>query len=270
VRSGLGKVLGGSGIDILNIVPVEILKKKSNDALMAALAEIGFKGTLPNEGVVFILYRKDGKKFLVQMAEKDKVPAANLPGYEWVVSDKYVVKYMPEGYQEQREPQSTEKRVFDSAEIYEEMVHGIPAVGHVVPDPLDNPEAAYEWDVHGTGPQGETTLDEIYRGEREAQRASSGSSVAAISEPIAEVAAPAVKSADVQSAPARKIIIRAIANSALLAMTLLLSGCERGAGGYIGPILISAAVIAGIVTLNLLLIKKGDYKTFGTDLAHKL
>ncbi|MBU0881530.1 MAG: GNAT family N-acetyltransferase, partial [Candidatus Omnitrophica bacterium] len=99
VKAGLGKILGDSGIEILNIVPVEYFKEIVPEKLNSALSEIGFKGTLPDEGVAFILYEKDGKKFLVQIAEKAKVSANNLPGYEWVVSDKYVVKYMPEGYE---------------------------------------------------------------------------------------------------------------------------------------------------------------------------
>ena len=100
VRAGLGKILGDSGIEILNIVPVEYLKTTVPEKLNSALSEIGFKGTLPDEGVVFILYKKDSKKFLVQIAEKAKVSVGNLPGYEWVISDKYVVKYMPEDYEE--------------------------------------------------------------------------------------------------------------------------------------------------------------------------
>ena len=98
VKAGIGKILGNSGIEILNIVPVEYLKNTVPEKLNSALSEIGFKGTLPDEGVAFILYKKDDKKFLVQIAEKAKVSAVNLPGYEWVVSDKYVVKYVPENY----------------------------------------------------------------------------------------------------------------------------------------------------------------------------
>ncbi|MDP2913206.1 MAG: radical SAM protein [Candidatus Omnitrophota bacterium] len=101
VKAGLGKLLAGSGIEILNIVPVEYLKKTVPEKLQSALSEISFKGTLPNEGVVFILYRKGDKKFLVQIAKKDEVSPGNLPGYKWVVSDKYVVKYVPEDYKEE-------------------------------------------------------------------------------------------------------------------------------------------------------------------------
>ena len=93
------KYLSGANTEILNIVPVEYIKQTSPEKLKSALDEIGFKGTLPDEGVVFILHKKDGKKFLVQIAKKGEVRPENLPGYEWVVSDKYVVKYMPEGYQ---------------------------------------------------------------------------------------------------------------------------------------------------------------------------
>ncbi|OGW76822.1 MAG: hypothetical protein A3C51_04630 [Omnitrophica bacterium RIFCSPHIGHO2_02_FULL_46_20] len=98
MRADLGKHLSDVGTEILNIVPVEYIKKAAPDKLKSALDEIGFKGTLPDEGVVFILYKKGDKKFLVQIAMKDHVSSDSLPGYEWVVSDKYVVKYMPQDY----------------------------------------------------------------------------------------------------------------------------------------------------------------------------
>lgn len=98
MRADLGKHLSDADTEILNIVPVEYIKKTAPDKLKAALDEIGFKETLPDEGVVFILYKKGDKKFLVQVARKYQVSPDSLPGYEWVTSDKYVVKYMPEYY----------------------------------------------------------------------------------------------------------------------------------------------------------------------------
>ncbi|NQT22094.1 MAG: hypothetical protein HQ579_01505 [Candidatus Omnitrophica bacterium] len=94
----LGKPLAEADITIENIVPVEYLKETFPEKLKAALDEIGFKGTLPDEGVVFILYKKGDERFLVQVAKKDDVSPENLPGYEWVISDDYVVKYIPEDY----------------------------------------------------------------------------------------------------------------------------------------------------------------------------
>ena len=98
VKAGLERLLSESGIEILNIVPVEYLKKTVPEKLKNALDEIGFNGKLPDEGVVFILYRMNGKKLLVQVAKKGSVSPQNLPGYEWAVSDKYLVKYLPEDY----------------------------------------------------------------------------------------------------------------------------------------------------------------------------
>jgi len=98
IPSGLGKALREADITIESIVPVKYLKETSPEKLQEALDEIGFKGTLPDEGVVFILYRKDDEKFLVQVAKKGEVSPKNLPGYEWPVSDRYVVKYVPKGY----------------------------------------------------------------------------------------------------------------------------------------------------------------------------
>lgn len=98
IASELGKALGEANITVESIVPVEYLRKTSPDKLKTALDEIGFKGKLPDEGVVFILYRKADERFLVQVAKKGDVSPKNLPGYEWVISDKYVVKYVPEDY----------------------------------------------------------------------------------------------------------------------------------------------------------------------------
>ena len=99
MRADLGKHLSDAGTEILNIVPVEYIKETAPDKLKSALDEIGFKGTLPGEGVVFILYKKGDKKFLVQIARKDRVSSDSLPDYEWLVSDKYVVKYIPGDYE---------------------------------------------------------------------------------------------------------------------------------------------------------------------------
>ena len=105
VNADLKKHLNDAGIEILKIVPIEYIHKQAGqEKLKSALDEIGFKWTLPDHGVVFILYKKDGKKFLVQVARKDQVSPNSLPGYEWVVSeqhynrDEYVIKYIPEDY----------------------------------------------------------------------------------------------------------------------------------------------------------------------------
>ncbi|MDO8535731.1 MAG: aldo/keto reductase, partial [Candidatus Omnitrophota bacterium] len=97
IKAELRKQLSDMGIEIQKIVPVERIKEKTPpDELKAALDEIGFNGKLPEENVVFILYEKSGKRFLVQIAKSGEVSSENLPGYEWVVSGKYVVKYIPE------------------------------------------------------------------------------------------------------------------------------------------------------------------------------
>lgn len=113
IKSYVEKHLTDEGIEILNIVPVEYIKKTSPEKLKSALRAIGFKGTLPEEGVVFILYKKSGKKFLIQLTRKNGVPTKNLPGYEWTISDRYLVKCIPENYvfQSKREAQSAKGTV---------------------------------------------------------------------------------------------------------------------------------------------------------------
>lgn len=88
--------LADAGMAILNIVPVEHIKRNSPEEFKAALETIGFKAKLPDEGVVFVLYVKDGKRFLIQIARSDSVPTESLPGYDLAVSDKYMIKYIPE------------------------------------------------------------------------------------------------------------------------------------------------------------------------------
>ncbi len=82
VEAKFGKSLSESGITILNMVPVEYLRQTEPAKLKDALDKIGFKGTLPNERVIFILCEKGGRKFLIQIAKKGEVSPANLPGYE--------------------------------------------------------------------------------------------------------------------------------------------------------------------------------------------
>jgi hypothetical protein len=95
---GLRAHLNDAHIEILNIVPVEHIMEAAPEKLKAALDEMGFKGTMPDSGVVFILFKKDDKKFLVLMAEKTRVSADNIPGIDWPVSGRYIVKYIPEDY----------------------------------------------------------------------------------------------------------------------------------------------------------------------------
>jgi len=98
----LSERLSPFGIKIVKIVPVDYFKNTPGKAeeLKAALDEIGYKGRTYPDGVAFILFEIHGKKLLVQIAEKEKVSPEMLPGYTWVVSDKYVVKRVPEDYRE--------------------------------------------------------------------------------------------------------------------------------------------------------------------------
>lgn len=99
MRADLGKHLSDAGIEILNIVPVEHLKETVSEKLKVALDDIGFEGILPDKGVIFILCKKGDKRFLLLVAREGQVSSDSLPGYEWEVSDKYVVKYIPEDYE---------------------------------------------------------------------------------------------------------------------------------------------------------------------------
>lgn len=95
VRADFGRFLNDTGVEIVNIVCVEQLVPEK---LKAALNEVGFKMDLPDKGVVFALYKKRDKKFLVLIAKKDSVSPECLPGDEWPATDKYIIKYLSEDY----------------------------------------------------------------------------------------------------------------------------------------------------------------------------
>jgi HEAT repeat protein len=52
------------------------------------------------DDVILIPYEKEGKKYVIQIALNDKAHPEKLAGYEWVISDKYLVKVLPEDYTE--------------------------------------------------------------------------------------------------------------------------------------------------------------------------
>lgn len=103
VIADLGAKFRDSGIKLLNIVPVEYLMLTAPEKLREALDAIGFKGTLPTEGVIFVLYERSGKKLLAQIALRDKVSSNSLPGYELTGSSRYMVKYINEGFRVREE-----------------------------------------------------------------------------------------------------------------------------------------------------------------------
>lgn len=223
MRADLEKHLSDAGTEILNIVPVEYIKKTAPEKLRSALDEIGFKGTLPDEGVVFILYKKGGKKFLVQIARKDQVSSDSLPGYEWEVSDKYVVKYMLEDYEApQGEILSLPKNKGPSEQV---------AQAPTIP----------------VTPTVET---------KEAPKVT-------ITEPIVEIKLPKTKTEELSTAPARKLTIRAIIASAMFVMlfTPYAFAGTSGADGAVtlsfnpflsGIFIASAAIIASIFLIRYL------------------
>ncbi|MDD3088722.1 MAG: HEAT repeat domain-containing protein, partial [Candidatus Omnitrophica bacterium] len=108
VMSDLGRQLNEMGIELLNIVPIEYIRATAPEKLKAALADIGFEGTLPDEGVIFALYRKNGERFLVQIAKRDEVASENLPGYEQAGFDRYLIKYVIEDYKIRTEQDTSE------------------------------------------------------------------------------------------------------------------------------------------------------------------
>ena len=72
IEAKLGQLLHQAGIEILNIIT--------------------------DNNIVLIRYRQGDKKFLIQIAEKDKALTDGLPGRELDISDKYSVKYIDEDH----------------------------------------------------------------------------------------------------------------------------------------------------------------------------
>ena len=102
------------GISLENILPIEYLQEKKPQELKEVLAKIGLEDNFPDKGVVFIPYTstRTGEDFIIQLAARDTLALHQLAGYEWMVSDKYVVKAIPRALkstleeEERKQPES--------------------------------------------------------------------------------------------------------------------------------------------------------------------
>ena len=54
-------------------------------------------GKLPDEGVIFVLYKKGNEKFLIQIAQNGRVLPENLPGSNGMLRD-ITFKYITQSY----------------------------------------------------------------------------------------------------------------------------------------------------------------------------
>ncbi|RKY41050.1 MAG: hypothetical protein DRP85_07295, partial [Candidatus Makaraimicrobium thalassicum] len=81
-------------------LPLEHLESVMKNELGSALTGIDASKVVDKDGVVLIPYTKADKKYIIQIALKNTLSAQDLAGYEWVISDKYAVKILPEDYKE--------------------------------------------------------------------------------------------------------------------------------------------------------------------------
>lgn len=83
-------------------LPPEYLEPVIDSELGEALAGIEISGIMAENGVVSIPYIKEGTNYIIQIALKKDISLEQLAGYEWVISDKYLLKVLPEGYEESK------------------------------------------------------------------------------------------------------------------------------------------------------------------------
>ncbi len=84
----------------LKPLPLEHLEQVLTAELGGALTGIDLSKVMIKDGVVFVPYKRDNEDCIIQIALKDNLAARDLAGYEWVISDKYVVKRLPRDYKE--------------------------------------------------------------------------------------------------------------------------------------------------------------------------
>lgn len=75
--------------------------------------------TFYKNNIVLIPYEKDGKKHIIQIALRNDVSENELRGYKYLISDKYVIKEMPEDYQEPIAVATVEEKEVPEVEITE-------------------------------------------------------------------------------------------------------------------------------------------------------
>lgn len=80
------------GIQLDHAFTVEYFRRNHPREFHQALEEMGAEKSYPDSGVVIILYTKDGKKGLLQVALKTEVDAETLPGELFAETGRYIVK----------------------------------------------------------------------------------------------------------------------------------------------------------------------------------
>ena len=78
-------------------LPLKHLEQVMSAELGEVARGIGLSRVTVKDGVVLIPCEVSGKKRIVQIALRDALAGSKLAGYDWLISDKYVVKELPEG-----------------------------------------------------------------------------------------------------------------------------------------------------------------------------
>lgn len=86
----IGQKVANAGV-MLEHVNAVVLR---GDAIVALLPD----DDIPADAIVLIPYTRDGKERMVEIALKDNLSISKLAGYQWAVSDTFVVKELPEDY----------------------------------------------------------------------------------------------------------------------------------------------------------------------------
>ncbi len=100
-------------------LPVKYLEQVISTELGKAASGIDLSYVMIKDGIVLIPCEIKGKRRIIQIALKNNLAAKDLIGYEWLVSDKYVVKELSEDYVKEPAAEATQEPAVSAAPIVE-------------------------------------------------------------------------------------------------------------------------------------------------------
>jgi hypothetical protein len=80
-------------------LPIKYLEQVISTELGKAASSIDMSYIMVKDDIVLIPCKIKGKRRIIQIALKSNLTAKDLTGYEWLVSDKYVIKELSEDYE---------------------------------------------------------------------------------------------------------------------------------------------------------------------------
>jgi HEAT repeat protein len=96
----IAKCLLGDPESDIKPLPIKYLETTVTEEFGKPIENVVLSNVTIENDIIRVPYEKEEKKYVVQIALNDKAHPEKLAGYEWIISDKYLVKVLPEGYTE--------------------------------------------------------------------------------------------------------------------------------------------------------------------------